>query len=359
MQVPRRKYPFGPPLEPSLAVAKLAATYMRKGGNFPILVVVLTVFVFGLLVYSEEIKTMAEYSLSRYKAQDDAPRAFPDADRGRPAEHGADVSESAPGQQQSDAEKRAEIAGTNATAAAAAAVNLLETCDLARGEWVFDDVNYPLYREDQCQFLSQQMSCLQNGRRETMYQKWRWQPSGCSLPKFDARLLLEWLRGKRMVFVGDSINRNQWESIVCLLQTVVPPELRSRRVDGPRIIFEVKDYSASIEFYWAPFLVESNSDDPKIHSIAVRVIKADSIEKHAVHWKGADVLVFNTYIWWMNTPWMRVLQPGAKNWTENDKIVRPEAYERVMKTLTNWLDQNMDPNKSSVFFMSMSPLHIK
>ncbi|WOL11475.1 hypothetical protein Cni_G20238 [Canna indica] len=154
MQVPRRKYLFGQPSKPSLAVAKLAATHMRKGGNFPILVVVLTVFVFGLLMYNEDIKTMAEYSLSQNKAQEDASRAFPDADRGRPAEHGADVSESAPGRQQSDAEKRVEIAGTNATVAATTA-NLPETCDLARSEWVFDDVNYPLYREDQCQFLSQ------------------------------------------------------------------------------------------------------------------------------------------------------------------------------------------------------------
>lgn len=29
--------------------------------------------------------------------------------------------------------------------------------------------------------------------------------------------MLELLRGKRLVYVGDSLNRNMWESMVCLL----------------------------------------------------------------------------------------------------------------------------------------------
>jgi len=33
--------------------------------------------------------------------------------------------------------------------------------------------------------------------------------------------LLELLRGKRLVFVGDSLNRNMWESMVCILRNSV------------------------------------------------------------------------------------------------------------------------------------------
>ncbi|XP_042435148.1 protein trichome birefringence-like 28 [Zingiber officinale] len=337
MHLPRRKSPLGTPADPSLTVAKLVGSYTRKGSNFSIYALVLAIFLFALVMYSEDLRAMAERSMSPYKSQEDAPVDFP----------GGSLSQRLP--------DTLEIAVASATDSAA----VPETCDLARGEWVFDDVGFPMYREEQCQYLSQQMSCSRNGRPEAMYQKWRWQPAGCSLPKFDASLVLEWLRGKRMVFIGDSMNRNQWESFVCLMQTVVPPEGRDRRVEGSRIIFTIKEHNASIEFYWAPFLVESNSDDPNIHSIPVRIINPDAIEKHAVHWEGADVLVFNTYIWWMNTFEMRVLRPGARNWTEHDMVVRYQAYDRVLRTLTSWLDRNVDPIKTTVFFMSMSPIHSK
>ncbi|XP_074580407.1 xylan O-acetyltransferase 4-like [Curcuma longa] len=298
---------------PVAAVAKLTVFYLRKGGKLPILVVAVAVFLLAAVLYGEDMRSLAEYSWWRYKALYET--------------------DYAPGDP-----------------------FVPETCDLSDGDWVFDQ-DYPPYQEGDCEFLSKQVSCLQNGRPDTLYQKWRWQPKNCSLPRFDARRMLEWLRGRRMVFVGDSINRNQWESMVCLMQTVVPRGRRSRIVDGSRIIFPIKEYRASIEFYWAPFLVESNSDEPEFHSIPVRVINPDSVEKHAAHWKGADVLVFNSYIWWMNDPRMKVLRPGAKNWTEHQEIERREAYERVLRTVFDWVDHNLDPNSSSVFFMSMSPLH--
>ena len=40
--------------------------------------------------------------------------------------------------------------------------------------------------------------------------------------RFNAFEFLEKLRGKRLVYVGDSINRNQWESMLCILRRAVP-----------------------------------------------------------------------------------------------------------------------------------------
>lgn len=54
--------------------------------------------------------------------------------------------------------------------------------------------------------------------------------------------MLEMIRGKRLVFVGDSISRNQWESMMCLLRNGVKNHNKVFEVRGKRITKKAKNF---------------------------------------------------------------------------------------------------------------------
>ncbi|XP_058734462.1 protein trichome birefringence-like 34 [Vicia villosa] len=235
----------------------------------------------------------------------------------------------------------------------------LSKCDMFSGKWVFDNESYPLYKEQECKFMSDQLACEKFGRKDLSYQNWRWKPHHCDLPRFNATILLEKLRNKRLVFVGDSLNRGQWVSMVCLVESSIPSSLKSMQTiaNGSLTIFKAKEYNATIEFYWAPLLVESNSDDPVNHRVPDRIVRVQAIEKHAKYWTDVDVLVFNTYLWWrrhaMNVLWGSFGDPNGVY----KKVRMVRVYEMALRTWSDWLEVHINRNKTQLFFVSMSPTH--
>lgn len=59
-----------------------------------------------------------------------------------------------------------------------------QKCDVFSGKWVFDNSSsYPLHKESQCPYMSDQLACQKHGRKDLEYQHWRWQPHACNLKR--------------------------------------------------------------------------------------------------------------------------------------------------------------------------------
>lgn len=59
----------------------------------------------------------------------------------------------------------------------------LRKCDFGSGKWVYDQT-YPLYDAATCPYLSTRVTCRKNGRPDSGYEKWRWKPHGCNIPRY-------------------------------------------------------------------------------------------------------------------------------------------------------------------------------
>ncbi|KAJ6805535.1 protein YLS7-like [Iris pallida] len=88
-----------------------------------------------------------------------------------------------------------------------------KSCDLYQGKWIYDPVG-PLYTNNTCPIITQMQNCQGNLRPDKEYENYRWKPDQCDLPRFSPRKFLELMRGKTLAFIGDSVARNQMESML-------------------------------------------------------------------------------------------------------------------------------------------------
>ncbi|XWS59034.1 hypothetical protein CRYUN_Cryun08bG0085800 [Craigia yunnanensis] len=92
---------------------------------------------------------------------------------------------------------------------------------------------------------------------------------------------------------------------------------------------------SKVEFLWGPLLVESNSDDPVNYRLAERIIHPDSVLKHSSQWEHADILIFNSCLWWRQGL-VKLLWSFEENGAceELDGLALDVSVERVEDVLT-------------------------
>ncbi|KAK3020113.1 hypothetical protein RJ639_005251 [Escallonia herrerae] len=230
------------------------------------------------------------------------------------------------------------------------------SCNLFKGSWVFDD-SYPLYNGLICPFINPGLNCQKNGRPDKLYLSYRWNPDDCDLPRFDGQDFLQRFKGKKIMFVGDSLSSNQWQSLACILHNAVPDSNYTLVQRGPLSKLTFLEYGVSVMFLKNGFLVDLVVED------IGRVLKLDSISR-SNQWKGVDILVFNSYHWWAHTGRLKTCDSKIFTWDYfqvGDKLSKDmdpmEAYKMALTTWSKWVDSNIDPTKTKVFFQGISAVH--
>lgn len=160
------------------------------------------------------------------------------------------------------------------------------------------DQRPPLYNGTTCEAIRDGRSCAANGRTDTGYLHWRWQPRGCDLPAFSPDAFLRWLRSRHVAFVGDSLARNQAESLVCLLSSWSPAELVHRDADGRFRRWVFREYDgAAVSVFWSPFLVRGVEKDARAGAPYNDVFMDAFDERWMSRLGEADALVVSAGQW--------------------------------------------------------------
>ncbi|KAH0461863.1 hypothetical protein IEQ34_009438 [Dendrobium chrysotoxum] len=176
---------------------------------------------------------------------------------------------------------------------------------------------------------------------------------------------LERLKGKRILFVGDSLNRNMWESLICILHNSIKDRSRVYEVSGRSKFkiqgyysFRFEDYMCSVDFVRSPFLVKELLLQNANGSENER-LRLDLLDETMAAYHHADIVVFNTGHWWTHEK-----TSSGVNYYQEGNHVYPvldvmKAYKKALTTWSEWVDRYLDSSKTQVVFRGYSVTHFR
>lgn len=236
------------------------------------------------------------------------------------------------------------------------------TCDLFTGDWV-PSASGPAYTNESCSWMESRQNCVKNGRPDSGYLFWRWNPRDCELPPFDAGQFLELMRNRTWGFIGDSITRNHVQSLLCILSKVEravevyhDEEYRSKKWLFP-------SYNFTISLVWSPFLAKAAifEDDNGISSAPVELYLDKLDPTWTNQYQDLDYMIFSSGEWFLKTANYHINDTvyGCHNCPNKNQteLGFNFAHRKVLQHLFNFI---VSSNHSGmIFYRATAPDHFE
>ncbi|MED6112012.1 hypothetical protein PIB30_057767 [Stylosanthes scabra] len=240
----------------------------------------------------------------------------------------------------------------------------LSSCNVFSGNWT-PYMKGPYYSNETCPFITDKQNCLLHGRPNREFLQWRWKPDECQLPLFDAKQFLKMVKGKSMAFVGDSIGRNQMESLICLLSTVARPEDNTVKHGLDRTYFRwwfYPDHNFTLALLWSPFLVKSSEgyyNDSSNFLLPENLYLHEPDQAWVSKIEDFDIVIFSGGQWFFRP--LTYIEHGqvvgcqkCQNNTDLDFYGYRIAHRTAFRTILN-----LKGFKGMIFVVTHSPNHFE
>ncbi|KAF2287116.1 hypothetical protein GH714_038278 [Hevea brasiliensis] len=244
-------------------------------------------------------------------------------------------------------------------------------CNYKKGKWVVDN-SRPLYSGLGCkQWLAQMWACQLTQRTDFAYEKLRWQPNNCQMEEFEGAKFLKRMQDKTLAFVGDSVGRQQFQSLMCMITGgkerpdvidvgqeygLVKPR-GGVRPNG--WAFRFPSTNTTVLYYWSACLCDLEPIDKKnpATDYAMHLDRPPAFLHLFLH--KMDVLVLNTGHHW-NRGKLR-----ANHWVvhvdgmPNKKLAMiGDAKNFTIHGIVNWVNKQLPKYpRLKAFYRSISPRH--